>query len=228
MLTLLRRTIQVGATVVAIVMLVAASAVWWIARDNVSQLRVALSASPPLTPAVRTAIIAAEDPVLDVRPRFSLLALLPPRKNTVRCGPSPIAFMAVRSVSTPRRAWRWHAENAIATYAVASTFSPEELLRIYAGTVYLGKVQGRAVTGVDDASSVYFHKTARELTVAEAATLAAMIRSPHAYSPVKYPARTVDRRNKILQRMHQAGAIDDHQWQQAIGQPLRLSTATVG
>ena len=221
MIKIVRRVAGIVATFVVSLTLAAGVATWLIAHDEVSQLRVALRTTQPVPPLVKAAIAAAEDPLLDLRPRLSFRALLPPGKNTVSCGPSPIAYVVVRMVSPQRRALRWHIETAVTTYVVASIFSSDELLRIYASAVYFGRLDERTVTGVEDAGSVYFHKAARDLTVAEAATIAAMIRSPNVYSPLKYPARALDRRNKVLQRMHQLGSIDDRQWHHATGQPLR-------
>jgi penicillin-binding protein 1A len=106
---------------------------------------------------------------------------------------------------------------------VASVFTPEELLRIYAHELYLGKVDGRAVLGADAASRVYFGKETRNLTIAEAAMLAAMIRSPHTFSPVRSPARAMERRNWVLERMLRLDLIEDREFRAAVAEPLRTT-----
>ena len=129
----------------------------------------------------------------------------------------------MRDADPSHRPWRRHVENAVATATVAYLFTPEELLRIYAHELYLGTVQGRQIRGVEEASRIYFGKDARELTLAEAATLAAMIRSPNFLSPVKHPERAVERRNRLLERMVRLRFIDEQQARSAVAEPLRTA-----
>lgn len=192
-----------------------------IAHDDVARLR-AINArtTVQLAPAVRSAILAAEDPALFERPRFSLRSFLPPPRGARYCGPSPIAFVLVRNGLRPRRALLWHIEAAIATYVVVSVFTPEELLRIYSQQLYLGTVNGHQIHGVDAASAIYFGKDTRDLSVAEAAMIGAMIRSPNVFSPLKYPVRAVQRRNMVLERMLRLGFVELRAFQAATAEPL--------
>lgn len=57
--------------------------------------------------------------------------------------------------------------------------------------------------GIESAARHYFAKTASKLTLAEAATLAAMPKGPGIYEPVKFPARAHERRNTVLALMAQ-------------------------
>ena len=61
--------------------------------------------------------------------------------------------------------------------------------------------------GIEAAARHYFGKGASQLTLAEAATLAAMPKGPELYEPVKYPARVKARRNTVLALMAQQGYI---------------------
>ena len=222
---ILKRAAAVAAILMIASTAVIAAAIWLIALDKVSKLRLALESSTPVAPLVRSAILAAEDPIWGQRPQLSVRAFLPAPEGTVRCGPSPIAFVLVRSISPRRRALLWHVETSIATYVVARIFSPEELLRIYAHELYLGRVAGRSIRGVAEASAVYFGKAAQDLTLAEAATIAAMIRSPNVFSPVKSPARVLERRDKVLALMLRFGFIDERELNRALDEPLRAPTA---
>ena len=219
----LKRSLIVLSALALITAILAAGCVRWISHDKVEKLRSVAETAGPVPPALRSAILAAEDPLLLTRPRVSLRSLLPPPRGTVQCGPSPIAYVLVRSMSRPRRAWRWHVETAVATYVVASVFTPEELLRIYAHELYMGNVDGRAVIGADAASQVYFGKETRHLTIAEAAMLGAMIRSPNVFSPIRFPARAMERRNRLLERMLRLRLIDEHEFRAAVAEPLRTS-----
>lgn len=216
----LKRAIAVAAIVIVASTAIVATAVGLIVRDEVSALRRGLKTSALLAPTLRSAIVAAEDPTAGERPRFSLRAFLPAREGTVRCGPSPIAFVLVRSISPPRRALRWHVETSITTYAIATIFSPEELLRIYAHELYLGRVAGRNIRGVEEASAAYFGKAAHQLTLPEAATIAGMIRNPQVFSPIDFPARALERRDNVLALMFRFGFIDERELARALQAPL--------
>jgi 1A family penicillin-binding protein len=74
--------------------------------------------------------------------------------------------------------------------------------------------------GIEAASRHYFGKSAAKLTLAEAATLAAMPKGPEIYEPVKYPDRVRQRRNTVLALMAQQGFITPAQSRAAQAQPL--------
>jgi membrane peptidoglycan carboxypeptidase len=218
----LKRALTVTAVVALTAAALLALSVWLLVHDEVASLRsIASRATAPVPPVLAGAILAAEDFVLLERPGLSLRAFLPPSKGTLQCGPATIAFVMVRSVSPPGRALRWHLESSVATYFVARMFTPEELLRMYAHELYLGRMEGRTVRGIEAASHAYFGKAARELAPAEAATLAAIMRSPSAFSPIQHPARALARRDKVLERMLRRGYITQSQFQHGIGEPLR-------
>lgn len=222
---MIRRTIKrllfAIAAVITGLIAVAAACVWFIARDDVIRLRAIAAVARPVPPALASAIAAADGPVVLARPRFSIRALLLPRRGVVSCGPSTLSYALVRDLDPSHRPWRRHVESAVATYAVAYLFTPDELLRIYAHEIYLGTVQGRQIIGTEPASRIYFGKETRDLTPAEAATIAAMIRSPNVFSPIKYPARVLPRRNRVLERMERLGVIDPVQARRAMAEPIR-------
>lgn len=61
--------------------------------------------------------------------------------------------------------------------------------------------------GIESAARHYFGKSASKLSLAEAATLAAMPKGPEIYEPVKYPEKARERRNTVLALMQQQGYI---------------------
>jgi len=77
--------------------------------------------------------------------------------------------------------------------------------------------------GVETAARHYFGKSASKLTLAEAATLAAMPKAPENYEPVKFPDRARERRNTVLALMEHQGYITRAQSQAA--QASRVVTA---
>ncbi|MDP9176563.1 MAG: PBP1A family penicillin-binding protein [Gemmatimonadota bacterium] len=69
--------------------------------------------------------------------------------------------------------------------------------------------------GIETAARHYFGKSATQLSLAEAATLAAMPKAPENYEPVKFPERARERRNTVLALMQQQGYITRAQAQAA-------------
>ena len=79
---------------------------------------------------------------------------------------------------------------------------------------------GPSLRGVDAASRYYFDKPPGQLSLAEAAALAAVPRGPSLYSMTKHPERVVRRRDRILARMRDAGWIDADAFERAVREPL--------
>ena len=65
------------------------------------------------------------------------------------------------------------------------------------------------ITGVGEAARHYFGKEASDLDLAESATLAAIIKAPNVYSPLRNPARATQRRDLVLRLMREEKKIDD-------------------
>lgn len=85
--------------------------------------------------------------------------------------------------------------------------SKEEIFTLYANQIYLGQQSGVAIYGVGEASNAYFGKDVSQLTLPEAAFIAAIIRSPNRYNPYKDPDRVRLRRNQVLESMSETGDI---------------------
>lgn len=84
-------------------------------------------------------------------------------------------------------------------------FTKEQILTAYLNRLYLGT----DTYGVENASQRYYGKHSSELTVDEAALIAALIYSPTAFSPAKHPDRALQRRNLILDRMVTLGVLGE-------------------
>jgi monofunctional biosynthetic peptidoglycan transglycosylase len=77
------------------------------------------------------------------------------------------------------------------------TLSKKRILELYLNVIEFG----RRTYGAEAAARRYFGKPAADLSVEEAATLAAVIPSPRLYDPVRYPRRVELRARRILRRM---------------------------
>jgi penicillin-binding protein 1A len=96
-------------------------------------------------------------------------------------------------------------------------FSKQEILE-----AYLNQINFDGHYGIQNAARYYFGKDARDLNLPEAATLAAMPRSPARYSPFRHPDRAIARRNLVLDLMRSQGRISAAEAERAKAYPLLL------
>ena len=100
--------------------------------------------------------------------------------------------------------------------------SKKEIFTLYANQIYLGQQSGVAIYGVGEAANTYFGKDVSQITLAEAAFLAGIIRSPNRYNPYKNPDRVKERRNQVLESMVETGAITPEQFAQTKSTEITL------
>ncbi len=98
--------------------------------------------------------------------------------------------------------------------------SKDEILEFYLNEVYLGQRGSFAIHGVAEGARLFFGKDVSNVSLAEAATMAGVIHSPHNLSPFTSPTRARDRRNVVLQEMVQARFVTAEAAQAAAREPL--------
>src|SRR6266566_2683711 len=106
------------------------------------------------------------------------------------------------------------------TMQLARNFPKDTILELYLNQISLGP----NVAGVEAASQVFFGKSARDLNVAEAATLAALPKAPGTYNPRTHPDRAVRRRNAVLNLMRDQGFLSPEDVEFWKAYPLVLTT----
>jgi 1A family penicillin-binding protein len=148
------------------------------------------------------------------------------RAGRVMQGGSTITQQLVKNrLVGPRRTyWRKLNEAWLATL-VDWRYSKPQILEAYLNEIYLGQRGGLAVRGVGAAARAYFGKDIHQVTPAEAALLAGMVRAPNSYSPVGNPERARARRDVVLTRMKELGTLSAADWQAARAQPVRVPPA---
>jgi len=92
---------------------------------------------------------------------------------------------------------------AVLAWQLEDRWSKDRILTAYLNTVYFGA----GAYGVEAASRTYFHKSAKHLTLKEAALLAALIRLPSKYSPTTDPKQARERRDMVLDMMAVQGYV---------------------
>ena len=135
-------------------------------------------------------------------------------------GASTITQQLARNLFlTPTKSMKRKIEELMLAINIERNYSKEEILNMYLNLIYLGE----GAYGVEAASYTFFDKKAKDLSLAEAATLAGLTRSPSKSSPFKNQAKTVERRNLVLKKMLEAGFIRQDQYTVAKAAPLVLA-----
>ncbi|WP_372630537.1 transglycosylase domain-containing protein [Cohnella sp.] len=106
-----------------------------------------------------------------------------------------------------------------AAYAlkIESSYSKDQILEMYLNQIYFGEGQW----GIQRAARRYFGKDTKEVTLAEAALLAALPKAPSRYSPLKNMELALERRNLVLGLMRDEGFISAAEHNQAIAEPIQ-------
>src|SRR5207245_2177510 len=103
---------------------------------------------------------------------------------------------------------------------IERNFPKDTILQVYLILV----CRGAGAHGVEAAAQIYFGKHARQLNVAEAATLAALPKLPAFYNPRTHPERNVRRRNVVLELMRDQGFLAPEECELWQAYPLVLTT----
>jgi penicillin-binding protein 1A len=103
--------------------------------------------------------------------------------------------------------------------AIEAKYSKEKILELYLNQIALGNQS----FGVETAAQRYFGKSARDLNLAEAATLAGLPKAPERYNPRRSPDRAIQRRNTVIELMREQGAVTDADASLASAYPLQLA-----
>ena len=124
-------------------------------------------------------------------------------------------FLLTNEVSFTRKI-----KEALLAMRIERTYSKEKILELYLNEIYLGL----GAYGIAAASLVYFDKSVNELTIAEAAYLAALPKAPAQLHPVRNHDRAVERRNYVIDRLAENGWIKPAEAAAARKEPLVVTS----
>ena len=105
------------------------------------------------------------------------------------------------------------------TQELEKKFDKKDILQAYLNVIYFGQ----GTFGIEQASQKYFSKSAKDLNIAEAATLAGIINSPLNYSPISNYNNCKKRRNLVLQKMYLTQKITKSQLDSALNKEIELN-----
>ncbi len=107
--------------------------------------------------------------------------------------------------------------------ALENELSKDEILTLYCNIVFFAN----NCNGVESAARTYFNKSAADLNIQEAASIAGITQYPSEYDPLAHPENNIKRRNTVLAKMNELGKITDQQYAEASAADLETSNAYV-
>ncbi len=115
-------------------------------------------------------------------------------------------------------------KEALLALKIERAYSKDKIIELYLNEIYLGL----GSYGIASASLTYFDKSVNELTIADAAYLAALPKAPNNYNPYRQRERALDRRNWVLDQMVQDGFISAADGEKAKHQSLGVTKKPTG
>jgi penicillin-binding protein 1A len=115
-------------------------------------------------------------------------------------------------------------KEALLAMKIERAFPKEKILELYLNDIYLGM----GAYGVAAASLLYFDKSVHELSIAEAAYLAALPKAPNNYHPFRQRERALERRNYVIDRMAEDHYITAQEAEKAKKEPLKVTPRPTG
>ncbi len=129
--------------------------------------------------------------------------------------------LARQSFLTLDKTYTRKIQEALLAVRIERQYSKDQILELYLNKMYFGA----GLYGVEAASLGYFGKPSRELTVAEAALLAGLVKSPSTWAPTVNLERAVARRNVVLASMREMGVLDEPAYEEARAAKVALKDA---
>jgi penicillin-binding protein 1A len=180
-----------------------------------------------LPPHVKLAVLAAEDAGFYEHEGLNYTGMLRAlwvnlRYHRTRQGGSTITQQVVKNILLdPERSIRRKIREVILARRLEQQISKDEILELYLNHIYFG--HGRY--GIEEAARFYFGKSAKDVSLAEAAMLAGLPAGPELYSPRHDASRAQNRRAFVLSQMLEKKFVNQGQYDAAMSEQLHLAQA---
>ncbi|WP_188389280.1 transglycosylase domain-containing protein [Priestia taiwanensis] len=173
---------------------------------------------------VRQAFIAVEDKRfyehdgIDVR-AIARAAVTDIKAGRIVEGGSTITQQLAKNIFlTNDRTWSRKWKEYLYAKKIERTYSKDQILNMYMNNIYYGN----GSYGIKSAAYNYFGKEVEQLTIAEGAMLASVIKGPTYYAPTNNLEKAIERRNLTLRLMHEQGYITNEEYEVAITEKVVL------
>ncbi len=121
---------------------------------------------------------------------------------------------------TPEKTLQRKVQEAWLALQMERQYSKDEILEMYLNQIYFA----HGSYGIEAAANTYLDKETGELTLAEAALLAGIPRSPNYYSPFNNPDIALQRQDLVLSKMHELGFISESELRSAKAEEIELAS----
>ncbi|MET0257345.1 MAG: penicillin-binding protein 1A, partial [Methylobacterium sp.] len=151
-------------------------------------------------------------------------ALVYVRGGPMQGGSTITQQVAKNFLLTNERSMERKVKEAVLSLRIEQAYSKDRILELYLNEIYLGM----GSYGVAAASLSYFNKSVSELEIQEVAYLAALPKAPENYNPFRNPDEAIGRRNWVIDRMAENGAISQDDADVAKAKPLGINIRPSG
>ncbi|MDE3105182.1 MAG: PBP1A family penicillin-binding protein [Acidobacteriota bacterium] len=175
-------------------------------------------------PVLRQAILAIEDKSFERNWGVNLIRAVGAAYRDIHSsgktqGASTLTMQLARNLFlSSQKTYARKLQEIILALQIERRFTKQQIFALYANQIYLG----HGTYGFEAGAQFYFSKHVRDLTLPEAALLAALPKGPEYYSPLKYPERALRRRNLVITEMLADHRITQQQADAAKAAPLGL------
>jgi penicillin-binding protein 1A len=177
-----------------------------------------------ISPRLKQAILAAEDATFEQHfglsiPRIIVALVKDILEGRKAAGASTLTQQLARKLFlTDEKTWERKIKEAILAIQIEKRYTKNEIFTLYCNQMYFG----HGVYGVQAASRLYFGKSAKDLTLEEAALIAGILQGNVRQSPYVNMDAAVRRRNYALTRMAEVGFIPEAEAEAARKKPIVL------
>src|ERR1700757_2781783 len=175
-------------------------------------------------PALRDALVSIEDKDFYAHSGINFWRIVSAAYRDIESagkvqGASTLTMQLARNLFlSPDRSWQRKVKEAMLAIQIERRFTKPQIFTLYANQIFLG----HGVYGFATGAEYYFGKPAKNLTLGEAALLAALPKAPNNYSPLRSPERALRRRNLVIDCMVAAGKISPAEAAAAKNTPIQL------
>jgi penicillin-binding protein 1A len=179
-----------------------------------------------ISPNIQRAIMAIEDNRFyehnGIDPRGSVRAFVADMNADEHVqGGSTLTQQLVKNLFlTPEKSYARKIAEAVLAMRVEKHYSKDQILEMYLNQVYFGNLS----YGIEKAARRYFKVSAKQLSVAQAALLAGLLKAPEGLSPYSYPEAARKRQLEVLDKMVEYGYITQKQHDEAVNEKIVLNS----
>jgi penicillin-binding protein 1A len=170
---------------------------------------------------VKAAFLSAEDKNFYRHPGVDVMGLFRAAINNLQTGSRQGASTITQQVAknfllTKDQTYERKIKEAILSFRIEQAYPKDRILELYLNEIFFGL----GAYGIAGAALTYYDKSVNELTVAEAAYLAALPKAPSNYHPFRHTKASIERRNWVIDQMVENGYVSREEADKAKAEPL--------